>query len=97
MSRRFEGLEPHRSQLDAIPVAKRDERVLRLGRGAKIDCRAGAVAQLQMACHEVRMKVCEDDVLNREPVLLGEGQVLIRIALRIDDNRRFGVLVADQV
>jgi len=41
--------------------------------------------------------VCQDDVLDLEAVLAGEGEVLIDVALGVDDDRRARRFVADQI
>ena len=62
----------------------------------QIDRRAGAIAQLEVAGDEVGMKVREEDVLDSQAVLGGEREVLIDVALRIDDGGRVRLLVADR-
>jgi hypothetical protein len=46
---------------------------------------------------EVRVQMREDHVRDPKAVLLSEGQVLIDVALRIDDGRRARLLVADEI
>ena len=50
-----------------------------------------------MAGEEIGVQVGEHDVRDPQPVLLGEGQVLLDVALRIDDRGDPGLLVADDV
>ena len=64
---------------------------------AEIDRRAGPVAQLEMAGDEIGVEVGEEDVRDPQAVLLGEGQVLVDVALRVDDRGRPGRLVADEI
>ena len=97
VARRFDRLQPHAPELDASPSCERRERVFRLRRGAEIDRRADAIAQLEMSGDEVGVQVRQDDVRDAQPVLGGEGDVLIDVALRIDDGRGAGRLVADEV
>ena len=97
MARRLECLEAHASQLHTIAVSERRERELRLRRPAKIDRRADAIAQLQVTGDEVRVKVREKDVLYLETVRVGERQILIDVALRIDDRRSARQFVANQI
>src|SRR5262249_21161101 len=75
----------------------RREGVLRFRRRAEIDRGAGAVAQLEMTGDEVGVEVGEEDVRDAQAVRVGEGQVLIDVALRGDDGCGAGLLVADQV
>ena len=81
-------VQPHPAEFDDVAVGERRERVLRLGCGAEIDRRAGAIAQLEMAGDEVGVEVREEDVRDSQAVLPGERDVLIDVALRIDDGRR---------
>ena len=97
MAGRLDGLQPHAPDLDAVPVVQRGERVLRSGGGPQVDRRAGAVAQLEMSRDEVGVQMREEHVRDSKAVLSGEGQVLIDVALRIDNGRRPGLLVADEV
>ncbi len=80
-----------------VAVAERRERVLRLGPGTEIDGDAGAIAQLEMAGDEVGVKVREEDVRDPQAVLGRESEILIDVALRIDDGSRAGAGVADEV
>ena len=50
-----------------------------------------------MTCHEVGVKVRQDDVLDRQVVLLGENKVLIDVALRVDDRGHADLLVTDKI
>ena len=50
-----------------------------------------------MAGEEIGVQVGEHDVRDPQVVLAGEGQVLLDVALRIDDDRHAGGLVADDV
>ena len=50
-----------------------------------------------MTGDEVRVQVGEEDVRDTQAVLRGERQVLLDVALRIDDRGGAGGLVADQV
>ena len=43
------------------------------------------------------MKVGEEDVRDAQAVLGGEREVLLDVALRIDDRRGLRLLVADQI
>ena len=63
------------------------ERILGLGGRAQIDRRAGTIAQLEMPRDEVGVQVGQQDVFDREAVLRRKGEVLVDIALRIDDGR----------
>ena len=73
------------------------ERVLRLSLGAKMDGRAAAVAQFQMAGHEVRVEVGQENMPNCAAELLGIRQVLLDVALRVDDSGATAALVGDEI
>ena len=54
-------------------------------------------ACINVAAHEIRVQVRQDHVLDRQPILRGEGGVLIRVALRINDDGRARLLVSDEI
>ena len=68
------------------PIALK--RVLGVGLGAEADGRAGAIAQFQMAGQEVGVQVGEEHVRDVQVLLARERQVLLDVALRVDDYRR---------
>ena len=90
----------HGAQLDAadaqrVAVAHGAVRELRARGGAEDDLRAGARGELAMAADEVRVEVRLHDVFDGQPALARRVEVLIDVALRIDD-RAFAA-VANQV
>ena len=97
VARRLERGQADLAELDDIAVAERRERVLRPGPGAEIDGDAGAVAQLEVSGDEVGVKVREEDVRDPQVVLGREGEILIDVALRIDDGCGVRAGVADEV
>ena len=52
----------------------------------EIDGRAGPLAQLEVAGDEIGVEVREEDVRDPEAVFAGKGQVLLDVALRVDDG-----------
>ena len=50
-----------------------------------------------MAGDEVGVEVSEEDVANPEVELLGVGQVVLDVALGVDDDGGRGGFVADQI
>ena len=50
-----------------------------------------AIAQLEVAGDEVRVEVGEEDVRDREAMLVGEREVLPDVALRVDDRGRAAI------
>ena len=73
------------------------EGVFRLGAGAEMDRRAATVAQFQMAGYEVGVEVGQEDVADLEAEFLGVGQVLLDVALGIDDDGGRTGLVSKQI
>ena len=88
MARRFQCLEAHAAEFDNVAIVKRSKRVAGFRRGAQINFRAHAIAQFQMAGDEIGVKMRQENVLDFEPMLGGKGDVLIGVALRIDDGGR---------
>ena len=95
--RRFERLQPHAPEIDDVAVVERDERILGPRARAEVDPRAGAVAQFEVPGHEVGVEVREEHVLDAQPVLGGEREVVIDVTLRVDHRGAVRLLVADQV
>ena len=93
----FEDLQAQSREVERIAVLHRHEGVFRLGAGAEMDGRAATVAQFQMAGDEVGVEVGEEDVADLEAEFLGVGQVLLDVALRVDDDRGRTGLVSEQI
>ena len=68
-----------------------------LGWSAEVDQGALAVAQLQVAGEKVRVEVGEEDVLDPAAEPPGVGDVVLDVALRIDDRGAARLLVGDEV
>jgi len=94
---RLEHLERNGSELDGIAVAHRRERVVGLGPGPEVDRGPGAVAELEVAGHEVRMEVRQEHVADPASEPLGIVEILLDVPLRIDDGRLATLLVGDQI
>jgi len=95
--RSFEDFDAQSGKLDRIEVLHSHESVFWLGAGAEMDRRAAPVAKFQVAGDEVRMKVGEEDVADLEAKLLGIGQVVLDIALGVDDHGGRAGLVSEQI
>jgi hypothetical protein len=93
----FEHFEAQSREFERIAVLHRHEGVFRLGAGAEMDGRAATVAQFQMAGDEVGVKMGEEDVADLEAEFLGVGQVLLNIALGVDDDGGRAGLVSEQI
>jgi hypothetical protein len=84
-------------ELDPIAVLHRHEGIFCLGAGAETDGCAATVAQFQMAGPKVGVEMSEKDVADLKSHFLGVGQVLLNIALGIDDNSGRTWLVPQQI
>ena len=62
-----------------------------------MDGRAAAVAQLQMAGDEVGVEVGEEDMADLEAKFFGVGQILLDVALGVDDDGGRTGFVSEQV
>ncbi len=93
----FENLQAEVREVESIAVLRRLEGVLRLRARAEVDGGAAAVAEFEVAGDEVGVKVGEEDVADFEPELRGVGEVLVDVALRVDDDGRGSGFVADEV
>ena len=94
---RLKHFEAQPRELERIAVFHRDEGVLGLGARTEMDDRARAVAQFQVTGHEVGMEVSKEDVADLEAKTLGLSQILLYVALGIDDNGRRARFVAEQI
>ena len=84
---RFERLESHAAEIDRVAVLQAEERVLGLGARAEADGRPDPIAELEVAGEEVGVQVREHHVRDAEVVLRGSREVLLDVALGIDDDR----------
>ena len=74
-----------------------DEGVFGLRTGAEMDRRAATVAQFQMAGYEIGVEMSEEDVTDLEAETCGVSQVLLDVALGIDDDGGRTSLVSQQI
>ncbi len=95
--RGFENFKAQSREVEPVPVLHSLKTVLRLGAGAQMDCRAASVAQFQVSGDEVRVKMGEEDVADFEAERRGVGQVLLDVALGIDNDGRRTGLVPEQI
>ncbi len=66
MARRFERLQAHASEFNDVAIVKRSKRVRRFRRGAQINFRAHAIAQLEMPGDEIGVEMGEEYVFDFE-------------------------------
>ena len=95
--RRLQHLQADAPEFENVAIVERRERIGRLSRGAEADRCADAIAQLQMPRDEVGVKVRQEYVLDLQPVFGSKGDVLIRVALRVNDRGGGGFLVPNHV
>ena len=69
-----------------VAILHGDEGILGFGAGAEVDGRAAAVAEFEMAGDEIGVEMSEEDVADLEAERLCVGEVLLDIALGVDDD-----------
>jgi hypothetical protein len=62
-----------------------------------MDGRAAAVAKFQMAGNKVGVEMCQEHVANLKAEFFSVGEVLLNIALGIDDDGGGAGLVSEQI
>ena len=97
MAGSFQNFEPHSRKIKPVAIFHPHKCVFRLGAGTEVDRGAATVAQFQMAGYEISMEMGEEYVSDLEAQFVCIGQVLLDIALRIDDDRRRTGLVSEQI
>ncbi len=73
------------------------EGVLGRGGSAEVDGGVAAIAELEMAGDEVGMEVREEDVADVQAESVSVVDVLLDVALRVDDDGRVAGFVADEI
>jgi hypothetical protein len=63
----------------------------------QIDFQSGALGQFPRARQEVRVDVGLDHRFDDQPALVGEPQIAVDVALRVDEDRLAGRVAADQI
>jgi hypothetical protein len=95
--RGLQHLQPDPAHLDGVAVGHRRERELGAGAGAEVDDGALAVAQLEMAGHEVRVEVGQEHARDPAAQPVRVRDVLLDVALRVDHRRLAAVGIGDQI
>ncbi len=93
----FQRLQAYASEFENGAIAKRRECIRRFGRGAQIDGGTYAIAQLQMPCDEIGMEMRQEYVFDSETVFTGKGNILVGVALWVDDRCHARLLVSNNV
>ncbi len=94
---RLQKPQAHRADVQNVPVWMRHEGIFRLGAGAQMDGGARPVAELQMPGDKIGVEVGQKNVPQGQPVLLRVFEVLVDIALRVDDEGGLGLHIPNQV
>lgn len=97
MPRRLEGSQRHPTECHLGAVGERRECIFRLRFCPEIDHRADAISKLEMSCDEIGMEMRQEHVADRQSLFGGERQILIDVALRVDDRSRLRLIVADEI
>ena len=85
------------AEFDDLAVVKGSKCIGGFGCRAEINIGADAIAEFEMAGDEIGVEMGEKDVLDLEAVFGGESDVLVDVALRIDDGGCGGRFVSDDV
>ena len=93
----FEDLQAHAGEVECVAVVHGDEGVLGDGAGAEMDGGAAAIAELEMAGDEVGVEVREEDVADLEAECVGVVEILLDVALRVDDDGGVAGFVAEKI
>ena len=97
MARGLEHLQAQPWKVERISLPHGFKFIFRLCARTKMDGCAATIAQFQMARDEVGVEVSEEDVADVKAQLLAVGNVLLNVALRVDDDRRRTRLVSNQI
>jgi hypothetical protein len=92
-----EDLEAHSGKVEGGSIAHGKECIFCLGARAEMNGCVASVAQLEVSGEEVGVEVGEEDVANFEVELLGIDEVLMDIALGIDDDGGAALLISKEV
>ncbi len=97
MPRRFQNLQSYPPELQNIPIAKSSKCVGCLRGRPQADRGAGAIAQFKMPGNEIGVQMRQEHVLDRQPILAGKRNVLVRVALRINNDGGTRLLIPNDV
>src|SRR6516165_7660288 len=97
MSRRLQHDEPHGAEANHGAVRHRHKRVLRTRPRTEMDRGPCPVAELEVTRDEIRMEMRQEHVADPAPESIRIRQILVYVALRVDNRRQAAVLVSDQI
>lgn len=91
----LEDLDAEAGKVDGVAVVHGDEGVFGLGAGAEVDGSVAAVTEFEVAGEEIGVEVSEEDVLDLSAELGGLIEVLLDVALGIDDDGGLRSFIGD--
>src|SRR5205814_7045239 len=97
VARGFQSLQSHPSEVDSRSIAERSKCITSLGFRSEVNRRTCPIAQFQMPSNKISVQMGQYDVLNFEFVLCGKCNVLVGVALRVNDSCRACTFVANQI
>ena len=97
MSGRLEGHDAHAPHLDGVPVMQRMKRELGGCSRSQVDLRSDPLAEFQMPGEEVRVEVGQEDVGDADAEFGSVRDVLVDVALGIDDGGPARRHIRDQI
>jgi hypothetical protein len=93
----LEDLETHAGEVKRVAVFHGDEGVLGDGAAAEMDGGAAAIAELEVSGDEVGVEVREENVADLEAEFFGVVEILLDVALGVDDYGGVAGFVAEEV
>ena len=97
VTRRFENLNPHRIERQALAILEWGKRVVSLRLGAKADGGTHAIPEFKVSGQKVGVKMGQENVANLNVLLRSIMQVLVNVPLRIDNDSGARCRVGDEV
>ena len=97
MTRSFKNLQSYLAEFQDIAIPQRHKGILGGGVCAEINLRPHTVTQLKMSGDEIGVEVGQEHVAYLQPQPPCVFQVLVDIALRIDNHPSMGLFLPDQV
>ena len=95
MARGLDDLQTQSRKVERVAILHWNEGILGCGAGTQMDDCPTAIAKFQVAGDEVRVEVRKEDVADLEAKFGRIVQILLNVALWIDDDRGRTGLVSD--
>jgi hypothetical protein len=97
MARRFQNFQSNAAECNLVTIVQGSKRIFRLGGSAEIDRGTDPIAQFQVTGDKISMEMSEENVLDFEGMIRGKRDVLVGVALWVNDSCRGCRLVSNQV